>query len=113
MNQEEFLKAFRATNLNSQQLFEQYFGSHVGQGAFNTNNPFGQFSGGQAQTLQQLVNQARAARAQANVATDPVARKKQINDELDIIRGVVPTPPRYKVDPLRAKALMTELKQLS
>lgn len=44
---------------------------------------------------------------------DPVARRAEIEAELDIIRGRVPTPKGYKVDPLRAKKLMQELNQLA
>lgn len=35
-----------------------------------------------------------------------------IEHELDIIRGRIPTPKGYVVNPLRIKELMTELKQL-
>lgn len=40
------------------------------------------------------------------------ARIKKINQELDILRGVVPTPPGYSADPDRARELMTELRKL-
>ena len=43
---------------------------------------------------------------------DKATRLRQINTELDIIRGRVPTPPGYKIDPRRIKQLMAELKQL-
>lgn len=39
-------------------------------------------------------------------------RIREINNELDIIRGIVPTPKGYKVDLKRAKELMVELKRL-
>lgn len=39
-------------------------------------------------------------------------RIREINKELDIIRGVVPTPKGYKIDLQRAKDLMSELKKL-
>lgn len=44
---------------------------------------------------------------------DPVARKAEIEHELDIIRGRIPTPYGYKIYPLRIKKLMIELKQLT
>lgn len=44
---------------------------------------------------------------------DPVARKAEIEHELDIIRGRISTPYGYKIDPLRIKKLMIELKQLT
>lgn len=44
--------------------------------------------------------------------TPSYKRLKEINDELDIIRGRVPTPKGYKVDLGRTKALMAELKKL-
>lgn len=43
---------------------------------------------------------------------NPEVRKRQIEQELDIIRGITPTPKGYKVDPGKVKALMAELKQL-
>lgn len=43
---------------------------------------------------------------------DKASRIQEIEDELDIIRGVKPTPKGYKVDPSKVKSLMTELKQL-
>jgi hypothetical protein len=42
----------------------------------------------------------------------PVNRRQEIERELDIIRGRVPTPKGYRVDSLRVKRLMQELKQL-
>lgn len=44
--------------------------------------------------------------------TDNQKRMIEINSELDILRGVVPTPKGYHVDINRAKELMTELKKL-
>lgn len=44
---------------------------------------------------------------------DKTTRIQQINAELDIIRGRVPTPPSYKINAGRIKQLMTELKQLT
>ena len=40
-------------------------------------------------------------------------RLRKINDELDILRGVKPTPSGYKIDIGRVKILMTELKNLT
>ena len=40
-------------------------------------------------------------------------RLRKINDELDILRGVKPTPSGYKVDICRVKILTMELKNLT
>lgn len=45
-------------------------------------------------------------------ATDKERRIHEINEELDIIRGVKPTPPGYTIDISRVKDLMAELKKL-
>ena len=46
-------------------------------------------------------------------STDPkVKRIKEINDELDILRGRVATPRGYIVNPERVKSLISELKEL-
>lgn len=39
-------------------------------------------------------------------------RIREINEELDIMRGIVPTPKGYTVDLGRAKILMKELREL-
>lgn len=44
---------------------------------------------------------------------DPEYRRREIEYELDIIRGRVPTPPGYQVDTSKVKDLMAELKQLT
>jgi hypothetical protein len=45
--------------------------------------------------------------------TGPKAKRiEEINAELDILRGVVPTPANYNFEPSRAKELMAELKRL-
>jgi|SRR5882724_1067017 len=51
--------------------------------------------------------------AQTSKPVDPIKRRAEINTELDIIRGRIPTPKDYKIDPLRVKKLMQELKQLT
>jgi hypothetical protein len=43
---------------------------------------------------------------------DPGTRIKEIDEELDIIRGVRPTPKGYKIDPRRVKVLMIERAKL-
>lgn len=58
------------------------------------------------------MNEALAKQRIKNKPKDPALRIKEINRELDIIRGRVATPKGYNVDPLRAKRLMAELKQL-
>jgi hypothetical protein len=42
----------------------------------------------------------------------PKERIAEIDAELDICRGRVPTPPGYKIDPSRVRALMAERKSL-
>lgn len=56
--------------------------------------------------------QRRAQEAAKPKPVDPIQRINDIEDELDICRGVKPTPAGYRVDPGKVKALMTELKQL-
>lgn len=45
-------------------------------------------------------------------AIDKAARRKEIEAELDIVRGIVPTPKGYKVDQRHIKAIMIELRGL-
>lgn len=49
---------------------------------------------------------------EGSILSARVQRIQDINDELDVIRGRVPTPKGYKVDLDRARNLMAELKQL-
>lgn len=42
----------------------------------------------------------------------PAQRKLEIERELDIIRGRVPTPKGYKIDPRKIKSLMQEYRSL-
>lgn len=42
----------------------------------------------------------------------PETRRAEIEHELDIIRGRIPTPKGYSIDPGRIKELVQELKQL-
>lgn len=60
-----------------------------------------------------MADLAKQRAAAAPRPVDRAARKAEIEAELDIIRGRVPTPKGYTVDPLRAKKLMQELKQLT
>lgn len=60
-----------------------------------------------------MADLAKQKAAAAPKPVDRAARKAEIEAELDIIRGRVPTPKGYTVDPLRAKKLMQELKQLT
>lgn len=121
MNQEDFMNSFRqwqAGTLTPDDLYKQMFGEGIGRSkqAFDPHNdPFAQFGQRRphsANTLNDLLKRAAAIIHDEPIATDPKARRDQINKELDIVRGVVPTPKGYKVDPLRAKALMAELKKL-
>lgn len=57
---------------------------------------------GQAVTIKQL----------PQLPPDPKTRIAEIDKELDIIRGRVPTPKGYKINPRKAKALMTERAEL-
>lgn len=61
----------------------------------------------------EILNSVRGP-AVAFVSTDkPEAdRVKKINDELDILRGVVPTPKGYNYDVKRVRPLMRELNEL-
>lgn len=43
----------------------------------------------------------------------PEVRRAEIERELDIIRGRIPTPKGFKVDAGKVKRLMTELRQLN
>jgi hypothetical protein len=43
---------------------------------------------------------------------DPKTRIAEIDKELDIIRGRIPTPKGYKIDARKAKALMAERAEL-
>jgi hypothetical protein len=107
----EFLNAFRAANLNAQDLHEHIYESHTQQGPFNTYDPFRNQK--KPSSLADLVDRVHKIIYEDDPPVNKETRVKQINEELDILRGRVPTPPNYKVDPLRAKALMKELKQLS
>lgn len=52
-------------------------------------------------------------RAQTPATTDPATRRAEIEAELEILRGRVPTPKGYVADPGRIKKLMQELGQLN
>jgi len=49
---------------------------------------------------------------EGSIRRDVIDRISEINAELDILRGRVPTPKGYNIDINRAKELMTELKEL-
>lgn len=68
---------------------------------------FGNFGNGTSNYQQQTINAPPQP-----VVPDKDIRIRQINDELDILRGRRPTPKGYRVNALRAKELMAELKQL-
>lgn len=55
---------------------------------------------------------AKLPKTPAKPKIDKPTRITQIEKELDIIRGRVPTPAGYKVDAGKVKGLMTELRQL-
>lgn len=83
------------------------------------NNAFGQSPQSKTPPKWKSVDDMMAALKTQKVAQappkpmDPVARRKEIETELDIIRGRVPTPKGYTINPLRVKKLMQELKQLT
>lgn len=78
------------------------------QGTFNTNNPFANLN-----QMNEALKQKRAQTINKPKTTiDPAARRKEIERELDIIRGRIPTPKGYSVNPSRVKDLMLELKKL-
>jgi hypothetical protein len=62
-----------------------------------------------AQLNAALQKQRQAKKAKP---VDKKQRRAQIERELDIIRGVVPTPTGYRVEPGKIKALMKELNNL-
>lgn len=64
-------------------------------------------------SLAEMNQDLQKVRERIPAKPDPVKRKADIETELDIIRGRVPTPPGYIVDPLRTKKLMQELKALN
>lgn len=49
----------------------------------------------------------------ADTRHEIAGRVKEINAELDILRGITKTPKGYNIDPARAKELMAELKKLT
>lgn len=128
MDQADFVNAFQGMNLNAEELYRHVFGDLNDQHAqaqaqaqqqagqsFNQFDPFAQFRTGRAfDRLQEEVNRMQGSRTAQRepIATSPIERREQINRELDIIRGVVPTPPGYVIDTRRIKALMTELNKL-
>lgn len=58
------------------------------------------------------LNKALEKQRKAHPKLPPAERIKQIDTELDIIRGVKPTPKGYKIDATKAKRLMTERRNL-
>ena len=64
--------------------------------------------------LNAALDEQRREQAKKAAATkvDPKQRMKEIEDELDIIRGVVPTPAGYTVDRRNVRRLVRELQEL-
>jgi hypothetical protein len=98
-------------NLSAEQIRQQVYGfeSRTGFRVKTDARP-------DQQSVDSFFDTFRTVAAAAPIKKTPVTKEtriKQINEELDIIRGRVPTPKNYTVNPLRAKALMAELKQLS
>lgn len=109
---------FQGANLSPEQLYEQIFGfPPLGGRAKQPQDPPNQYNG-YWRNLADMNRDLAARREQVRKgrpikpAVNADVRRKQIHDELDIIRGRVPTPAGYKVDPLRVKELMRELKSL-
>lgn len=107
-NLEGLLNNFQAGNLSQEELYQQIYGR---QTIGTPSQPKKHWSSIEAM-MADLAKQ-KAAMPPAPKPVDPARRKAEIEAELDIIRGRKPTPKGYVVDPLRAKKLMIELKQLS
>jgi hypothetical protein len=95
------------------ELFEKVFGGgRSGRSSFyqqqRTKTPKNPFE----DLFREAYTAAGTKTAEPKKAVDPKVRRVEIERELDIIRGVSPTPKGYKVDPRKAKALMIELKEL-
>jgi hypothetical protein len=106
---EELRQLFGGSTASDWKVNGQGIGSqHIGGGGYNTHPP--RFSS--IEELNQALHKQKVVRP-ATPKVSPEVRKKEIEDELDIIRGVVPTPRGYKVNPLRIKQLMAELSQLA
>lgn len=59
-----------------------------------------------------LAAQRKAQEARKPKPVDKPTRIAEIEHELDICRGIIPTPKGYKVDTSKVKSLVAELKQL-
>ena len=100
---EELLAQFNV-NVNGQQgIGSQKIGGQPGQKLPFTNL---------AELNAHLTAQRKAQEAAKPKPVDKPARIKEIENELDIIRGVVPTPKGYKIDTASVKSLRAELKEL-
>lgn len=119
---EDFLNQFQGANLSAEELLEQLYGdprqraandqqasnrTKQNQNWFNPfESVFGQyqytFSGGAAQT-----------RRPAQPIVNPDVRRREIEHELEIIKGIIPTPKGYTITTSKAKALVVELRELN
>jgi hypothetical protein len=59
-----------------------------------------------------LERQRQRTKKAAEAKVDRVERMRDIETELDIIRGVVPTPAGYTADRSKVRSLVRELEQL-
>lgn len=107
---------------------EQFFNQNHWQANQQAYDPYQGFNAGQQNQQQHqqvhgewyhvnvdeyLRSMDMPSRPVATMPVDTETRKREINSELDIIRGRVPTPKGYTVNPGRVKDLMAELKQLN
>lgn len=105
---------FTGDNLSPEELYEQIYGTKAKpqQGPPTGRLPPIDDPAHFFDNLRRAMNALPKNKPAAPVVNKET-RIKQINTELDIIRGRVPTPPNYRIDPLRVKALMKELNQLT
>jgi hypothetical protein len=94
--------AYSAYQQQLHQLNNQYYAQ---QNAFQ--NQLGTLGG-----LRGIRGAGLAYKPPKPLPPDPKVRIAEIDKELDIIRGIIPTPKGYKIDPRKAKALMVERAEL-
>ena len=110
----EMLAAYNQAANESQRIrledLQNLFGNIGNLGDWQANGQRLGGSGSQYQPSQAFAT--RVAERPAPPVINPEARRAEIEEELDIIRGRIPTPKGYRVDPSRIKALMLELREL-
>lgn len=96
--------AFQGFTADGQHIGSQY-GKLGGQGTAPRWNNIAEMNAA-------LGAQQQARQAYKPKPIDKPTRIKQIEQELDIIRGIVPTPKGYKIDKSNIRALVKELAEL-